>query len=160
MVLSGRLRSVVQRGDGRKELVGEFGRGELCGIVETLTGARRSTTLLAVRDTEIAKIPSGLINSIMLRFPKVVSKLITLLGRRLLRMQHPQVAPKLLGGHASQAGAGGLDSAEDGASPGLQVRREKSGIMTLKCSHLINQRQNEKMTNSFVRATPRWQLSR
>ena len=66
-------------------------RGELCGIVETLTGARRSTTLLAVRDTEIAKIPSGLINSIKLRFPKVVSKLITLLGRRLLRMQHPQV---------------------------------------------------------------------
>ena len=91
VVLSGRLRSVVQRGDGRKELVGEFGRGELCGIVETLTGARRSTTLLAVRDTEIAKIPSGLINSIKLRFPKVVSKLITLLGRRLLRMQHPQV---------------------------------------------------------------------
>ena len=66
-------------------------RVELCGIVETLTGARRSTTLLAVRDTEIAKIPSGLINSIKLRFPKVVSKLITLLGRRLLRMQHPQV---------------------------------------------------------------------
>ena len=26
VVLSGRLRSVVQRGDGRKELVGEFGR--------------------------------------------------------------------------------------------------------------------------------------
>ena len=69
----------------------DWRRGELCGIVETLTGARRSTTLLAVRDTEIAKIPSGLINSIKLRFPKVVSKLITLLGRRLLRMQHPQV---------------------------------------------------------------------
>ena len=33
----------------RKELVAEYGRGELCGIVETLTGAKRSTTLLAVR---------------------------------------------------------------------------------------------------------------
>ena len=89
MVLSGRLRSVIQRKCGRKELVGEFGRGELCGIVETLTGSRRSTTLLAVRDTEIAKIPGGLINSIKLRFPRVVSKLITLLGKRLLRMQQP-----------------------------------------------------------------------
>ena len=53
------FRSVVQKRDGRKEMVGEYGRGELCGIVETLTGAKRSTTLLAVRDTEIAKIPGG-----------------------------------------------------------------------------------------------------
>ena len=119
----------------RKELVAEYGRGELCGIVETLTGARRSTTLLAVRsgrgslccclllvsdlqsapcslhpalcfmaswhicfmaswhlsrhlgilpsvlltchlprDTEIAKIPAGLINSIKLKYPMVVSR--------------------------------------------------------------------------------------
>ena len=65
VVLSGRLRSVAQRQPGgRKELVAEFGRGELCGIVETLTEVRRSSTLLAVRDTEIAKIPGGLINSI------------------------------------------------------------------------------------------------
>jgi len=92
VVLSGRLRSVVQRRDGRKELVGEYGRGELCGIVETLTGVRRSTTLLAVRDTEIAKIPGGLINSIKLKFPKVVSKLITLLGKRLLTLQQPTVS--------------------------------------------------------------------
>ena len=47
---------MVQRRNGRKELVGEYGRGELCGIVETLTGARRSTTLLAVRDTEVIVI--------------------------------------------------------------------------------------------------------
>ena len=87
VVLSGRLRSVVQRKDGRKEMVGEYGRGELCGIVETLTGAKRGTTLLAVRDTEIAKIPSGLINSIKLKYPRVVSKLINLLGKKLLRLQ-------------------------------------------------------------------------
>merc|ERR1719422_1176463 len=87
VVLSGRLRSVVQKRDGRKEMVGEYGRGELCGIVETLTGAKRSTTLLAVRDTEIAKIPSGLINSIKLKYPRVVSKLINLLGKKLLRLQ-------------------------------------------------------------------------
>ena len=87
VVLSGRLRSVAQRKDGRKEMVAEYGRGELCGIVETLTEAKRSTTLLAVRDTEIAKIPSGLINSIKLKFPRVVSKLINLLGKKLLRLQ-------------------------------------------------------------------------
>ena len=90
VVLSGRLRAVQQREEGRrKELVAEYGRGELCGIVETLTAARRSTTLLAVRDTEIAKIPAGLINSIKLKYPMVVSRLITLLGKRLLSLQQP-----------------------------------------------------------------------
>ena len=94
VVLSGRLRSVAQRQPGgRKELVAEFGRGELCGIVETLTEVRRSSTLLAVRDTEIAKIPGGLINSIKVRFPRVVSKLFTLLGRRLLKAQLPGLHP-------------------------------------------------------------------
>jgi len=90
VVLSGRLRAVQQRGENkRKELVAEYGRSELCGIVETLTGARRSTTLLAVRDTEIAKIPAGLINSIKLKYPMVVSRLINLLGKRLLSLQQP-----------------------------------------------------------------------
>ncbi len=65
---------MVQR-NGKRELVAEYGRGELCGIIETLTGARRATTLIAVRDTEIAKLPAGLINSIKLKYPVVVSRL-------------------------------------------------------------------------------------
>jgi CRP-like cAMP-binding protein len=64
---------VVQR-NGKRELVAEYGRGELCGIIETLTGACRATTLIAVRDTEIAKLPAGLINSIKLKYPVVVSR--------------------------------------------------------------------------------------
>ena len=91
------FRSVVQKRDGRKEMVGEYGRGELCGIVETLTGAKRSTTLLAVRDTEIAKIPGGLIYSIKLKFPKVISKLINLLGKRLLRLKQPSLSSQSQG---------------------------------------------------------------
>ena len=79
VVLTGRLRSVVTK-NGNRELAGEFGRGELCGIIETLTGAPRATTLLAVRDTEVAKLPSGLINCIKLKYPVVVSRLINILG--------------------------------------------------------------------------------
>lgn len=33
IVLNGRLRSVIQRGSGKKELVGEYGRGDLIGVV-------------------------------------------------------------------------------------------------------------------------------
>lgn len=34
-MLNGRLRSVIQRGSGKKELVGEYGRGDLIGVVST-----------------------------------------------------------------------------------------------------------------------------
>ena len=84
IVLSGRLRSVITHQDGKKELVGEYGRGDLVGIVETLTQSSRSTTVMAVRDTELAKLPEGLLNAIKLKYPKVVSRLINLLGHRIL----------------------------------------------------------------------------
>lgn len=83
VVLSGRLRSVISRDGGKKELVGEFGRGELTGIVETLMKTPRSTTVIAVRDTEVAKLPAGLIDYIKMRFPMVLMRLIKLLGEKL-----------------------------------------------------------------------------
>lgn len=33
IVLSGRLRSVIMKDDGKKELAGEYGRGDLIGVV-------------------------------------------------------------------------------------------------------------------------------
>lgn len=37
IVLSGRLRSVITKEDGKKELIGEYGRGDLIGVVSTVT---------------------------------------------------------------------------------------------------------------------------
>jgi lysophospholipid hydrolase len=52
VILSGRLRSVIQTGENKREFVAEYGRGDLTGIVETLMKCPRSTTVLAVRDSE------------------------------------------------------------------------------------------------------------
>jgi len=41
---------------------------------------------MAVRDTELAKLPEGLFNAIKLRYPVVVTRLIHLLGHRILGM--------------------------------------------------------------------------
>lgn len=84
IVLSGRLRSVITHSNMKKELVGEYGKGDLVGIVEMVTQTPRSTTVMAVRDSELAKLPEGLFNAIKLRFPIVVTRLINLLGHRLL----------------------------------------------------------------------------
>ncbi|XP_050303906.1 neuropathy target esterase sws isoform X3 [Anthonomus grandis grandis] len=84
IVLSGRLRSVITDKNGKKELVGEYGKGDLIGVVEMVTQTKRSTTVIAVRDSELAKLPEGLFNVIKLRFPIVVTRLINLLGHRIL----------------------------------------------------------------------------
>lgn len=84
IVLSGRLRSVITHSNGKKEIVGEYGKGDLIGIVEMITETARSTTVIAVRDSELAKLPEGLFNAIKLRYPTVVTQLIRLLGHRIL----------------------------------------------------------------------------
>uniref|UniRef100_A0A4W4GNE4 lysophospholipase n=1 Tax=Electrophorus electricus TaxID=8005 RepID=A0A4W4GNE4_ELEEL len=85
IVLSGRLRSVILKEDGKKELTGEYGRGDLIGVVEALTHQNRATTVHAVRDSELAKFPEGALRSIKRKFPQVVTRLIHLLGQKILQ---------------------------------------------------------------------------
>ncbi|XP_031457395.1 patatin-like phospholipase domain-containing protein 7 isoform X3 [Phasianus colchicus] len=84
IVLNGRLRSVIRMDDGKKHLTGEYGRGDLIGVVEALTHQPRATTVHAVRDSELAKLPEGALTSIKRRFPQVVTRLIHLLGEKIL----------------------------------------------------------------------------
>ncbi|KAK3514878.1 hypothetical protein QTP70_033814, partial [Hemibagrus guttatus] len=84
IVLSGRLRSVIMREDKKKELAGEYGRGDLIGVVEALTHMNRATTVHAVRDSELAKLPEGALISIKRKYPQVVTRLIHLLGQKIL----------------------------------------------------------------------------
>ncbi|TKR68373.1 hypothetical protein L596_024363 [Steinernema carpocapsae] len=76
VVLSGRLRSVDQ-----KTVVEEFGRGDMLGMVEVLQKKPRNTTVLAVRFSQLARVPEGLLNFIKLQFPQVGFRLVQLLGQ-------------------------------------------------------------------------------
>nr|XP_060613420.1 patatin-like phospholipase domain-containing protein 7 isoform X2 [Anolis sagrei ordinatus] len=84
IVLNGRLRSVIRMDDGKKQLTGEYGRGDLIGVVEALTHQPRATSVHAVRDSELAKLPEGALTSIKRKFPQVVTRLIHLLGEKIL----------------------------------------------------------------------------
>ncbi|KAM9447170.1 patatin-like phospholipase domain-containing protein 7 [Clarias gariepinus] len=93
IVLSGRLRSVIMREDKKKELAGEYGRGDLIGVVEALTHMNRATTVHAVRDSELAKLPEGALISIKRQYPQVVTRLIHLLGQKILGNMQQVNAP-------------------------------------------------------------------
>nr|CDJ86549.1 Cyclic nucleotide-binding domain containing protein [Haemonchus contortus] len=76
VMLSGRLRSVE-----KKTLVEEFGRGDVLGMMEVLQKKPRATTVLAIRFSQLARIPEGLLNFIKLQFPQVGFRLVQLLGQ-------------------------------------------------------------------------------
>ncbi|XP_068429903.1 patatin-like phospholipase domain-containing protein 7 [Clinocottus analis] len=99
IVLSGRLRSVIMKEDGKKELIGEYGRGDLIGVVETLTYQNRATTVHAVRDSELAKLPEGALSSIKRKFPQVVTRLIHLLGQKILQQVNGPLTARSLALH-------------------------------------------------------------
>ncbi|KAL6725502.1 hypothetical protein Aduo_007550 [Ancylostoma duodenale] len=76
VMLSGRLRSVE-----KKTLVEEFGRGDVLGMMELLQKKPRATTVLAVRFSQLARIPEGLLSFIKLQYPQVGFRLVQLLGQ-------------------------------------------------------------------------------
>nr|CAB3264982.1 patatin-like phospholipase domain-containing protein 7 [Phallusia mammillata] len=84
IVLHGRLRSVIMKPDGKKEMCGEFGKGEIVGMTESIRGSPRTASLHAIRDTELAKIPEGLVKHIRRRHPGIVTRLISLMSDKLL----------------------------------------------------------------------------
>ncbi len=53
-----------------------------------MTNSHCATTVHAIRDTEVACLPSGLLATIKLKQPQVVSRLIQVLGERILGSYH------------------------------------------------------------------------
>lgn len=61
--------------------------------VEVTTNSTCATTVHAIRDTELACLPAGLLNTIKLKQPQVVSRLIQVLGERILGSYNRPTAP-------------------------------------------------------------------
>jgi lysophospholipid hydrolase len=75
IILSGRLRS-MREDPATKEIriMGEYGQGESFGEVEVLTAATRSSSFIAVRDSEAARIPRTLFEILCLENPSIMIK--------------------------------------------------------------------------------------
>ncbi|EXJ84899.1 lysophospholipase nte1 [Capronia epimyces CBS 606.96] len=87
IVLNGRLRAIRELEGGTMKVTGEYGQGESIGELEVMTDATRSATLHAIRDTELAKFPKTLFNSLAQEHPNItiqISKLIALRMRALI----------------------------------------------------------------------------
>lgn len=83
IVLSGRLRTIVENADGSMRATGEYGQGESIGELEVMTEGRRPATLHAIRDTELAKFPRSLFNSLAQEHPSITIQISKLIAQRM-----------------------------------------------------------------------------
>ncbi|MCJ1234051.1 phosphatidylcholine and lysophosphatidylcholine phospholipase [Varicellaria rhodocarpa] len=83
LVLNGRLRAILEKNDGTLRVVGEYGQGESVGELEVMTESARPATLHAIRDTEIAKLPKSLFNSLALEHPGITIKISKIIAQRM-----------------------------------------------------------------------------
>ncbi|KAK6341605.1 phosphatidylcholine and lysophosphatidylcholine phospholipase [Orbilia brochopaga] len=84
IVLNGRLRAIRGNADeGDMHVVGEYGQGESVGELEVLTESTRPVTLHAIRDTEVARFPKTLFNSLALEHPGITIQISKIIATRM-----------------------------------------------------------------------------
>ncbi|KPI44220.1 Lysophospholipase nte1 [Cyphellophora attinorum] len=83
IVLNGRLRAVKDTPEGGMRVYGEYGQGESIGELEVMTEETRPATLHAIRDTELAKLPKTLFNSLAQEHPSITIQISKLIAQRM-----------------------------------------------------------------------------
>ncbi|KAI9836080.1 MAG: phosphatidylcholine and lysophosphatidylcholine phospholipase [Sarea resinae] len=86
IVLNGRLRALLEKEDGEMKFIGEYGQGESVGELEVMTESTRPATLHAIRDSELAKFPKTLFNSLALEYPGITIKISKLIAQRMRQL--------------------------------------------------------------------------
>ncbi|HEX3503027.1 MAG TPA: patatin-like phospholipase family protein [Xanthobacteraceae bacterium] len=89
IVLSGCLGVVVRGSNGHDVLVARVAAGETVGEMGLLGGGVRSATVEALRDTELLKFDKASYEDLLLRDPRSIHALISLLARRLRETTRP-----------------------------------------------------------------------
>ena len=83
VVLQGRLQIVRERAGLAPQVLREIGRGEPVGELAMLNGAPRSSTVRAVRDTELLRLSQPGFQALLERRPQAARPLLQTLARRL-----------------------------------------------------------------------------
>jgi NTE family protein len=162
VVLTGCLGVIVRDNNGRDILIARIAAGETVGEMGLLDGGVRSATVEALRDTELLKLDKASYEDLLVRHPKSMRALISLLVRRLrnttrsattmipvrtvavvplgLEVDHRQIARDL---HNKLVGDGEramlLDSTSGGRSTAWFNAAEAINDLILYCAEPTNQ---------------------
>ncbi|QUS40976.1 cyclic nucleotide-binding domain-containing protein [Tardiphaga alba] len=91
-VLSGRLRAIVMNGNDRKVL-GEIRRGETIGELALFTGEPRSASIIAMRDSSVAKVSRSVVEAAISKVPQIALSMTRLVIERFRRAERAGTPP-------------------------------------------------------------------
>jgi NTE family protein len=95
-VLSGRLRAVSENGSGGRKIFGEIARGETIGELAFFTGQPRSASIVALRNSSLAKVTRAVVERAFTLSPQIAFSLMRIVierQRRSEREYRPPNAP-------------------------------------------------------------------
>ncbi len=93
-VISGRLRAVQSSEEGERTVLGEIAKGETVGELAFFTGEPRIATIVAVRETLLARVSSEVFRELLLAYPLVSLNLTRLVIDRMKRSGVQKSGPK------------------------------------------------------------------
>ena len=91
-VLSGRLRAFVDVG-GERTTLGEIGRGETVGELALFTGEPRSASIVALRESTVAKVTRRLVERALAKSPQIALQMTRIIIERFRRSERQRQAP-------------------------------------------------------------------
>jgi lysophospholipid hydrolase len=77
VVISGRLRIVLERDGAEVRTVREVGRGESIGEMALITGEPRAATVYAIRDAEVVRLSQASFDQLLAQYPHAMTKTFT-----------------------------------------------------------------------------------
>jgi CRP-like cAMP-binding protein len=85
VVVNGRVRAIADDPDGRVRVLEESGRGAAIGELALLTGEPRAATIVAVRDSDLVRLPKAAFDELLHRHPQAMMQLARAAAVRLRR---------------------------------------------------------------------------
>jgi NTE family protein len=89
VIINGALASYIAKPEGGSERIGSIFPGETVGERELISGKPRTTTVVAQRDTELARLPGPTFERLVARYPQSMRHIATVLAHRLETLEVP-----------------------------------------------------------------------
>ena len=88
VVVNGALEVYVPQSGGGARLAGRVSAGETVGEAEVISGGSRGVTIVAVRDTEVARLAVSTFEKLVARNPQTLRRIANVVVKRLDSLQH------------------------------------------------------------------------
>jgi len=95
IVHSGRLQILFVKPKGGERVVGEVGRGECVGEMALIAEENRSTTVRAIRDSELIKFSKSAFNLLLEKYPTAMLKIARIIVQRYIKIIQEEPKDKI-----------------------------------------------------------------